>query len=273
MATKQVLYFDEEAEAEKIFKEGFGGKLDYGRIYIVAKYMRQKMNLGAKRLEKELISFCEKEDKNFNAVLDRDLVRKWVNSAMNYDLRIVRSVGLTQKEIDTLASIEKSDDRKVLFVILVFSKAVKKGYTIRKKGGRVPSKRYYLKNHYLSDIVRLSGINRLSITNLCYIIYDNRELFSFYSPEREICELMYVDVDGEEVFEVDDLENMMNSYNELFTENETLCSVCGEPFDKTGNNQKYCSDCAKVQRNKKMADYMQKYRAKQENKAEIEENG
>lgn len=66
MATKKRFSFDEEKEAEEIFKNGFpGGKLDYGKMYLIAKYFRETFGYGEVRLEREMLKFCKEHDKNF----------------------------------------------------------------------------------------------------------------------------------------------------------------------------------------------------------------
>ena len=42
------------------------------------------------------------------------------------------------------------------------------------------------------------------------------------------------------------------------TESVKGCEVCGKPFRATGSRAKYCERCAKIQRNKRQREYMQR---------------
>jgi hypothetical protein len=108
MRTKKHFSFDEEKDAEKIYNNGFlNGTIDYSQMYLVAKYIRQTCGYGEIRLEKAVIKFCENQDKNFNKITEADTIRKWVKSALNYDLRKIDSVTLSVKEIDILKKNRK----------------------------------------------------------------------------------------------------------------------------------------------------------------------
>ena len=48
MRTKKDFIFDEKSEAKKIINNGFeNNKIDYGKMYLVAKYTKDKNNYGA----------------------------------------------------------------------------------------------------------------------------------------------------------------------------------------------------------------------------------
>ena len=124
MRSKKVFSFDEEKDAEEVIKNGFpNGTIDYNKMYLVAKYFRKSFKYGAIRLERELIKFCKDQDRNFNPVIDADSVKKWVKSAMNYELRKIDSITISQKEIDALKNIDQPHERKLLFITFVLSKA------------------------------------------------------------------------------------------------------------------------------------------------------
>lgn len=267
--SKRVLYFDEEKEAERILKEGFpNGSIDFAKMFLVSKYFKKKKGITGKRLEEEIIQFCKQCDKSFNPITQHRAIASWIRSAMRYDLRKIDSVWITKKEVDLLSEVEDAKSRKVLFTLLVLARAVKKSYTRREKEGHVESSRYYIKNSYLPDVVRLVGMSRVTITQVCYVIYDYKHLFGFYPPEREVTELLYADHYGEPYFEIKDLENVSKFYNIMFAKKDASCPICNKPFTKASNSQKYCDDCAEEARATRMRKYMQKYRKSKESEAE-----
>lgn len=257
MRSKRVFFFDEEREAKETILYGFpGGKIDYNRMYLVAKYFRQSLNYGAVRLEKEIISFCQKQDKNFNAIVEAEAVKKWVNSAMAYDLRKIDSVSITKWEIDSLRQVPNARDRKILFVILVFSKALKQGNTRRDKSKLKVSTNYYIRYSNFQDIIRLSKVSNLTEIGLSNLLYNYASFFTFYNPEKELIRLEYVDNSPQQDFVIYELEDVASSYEIFFGKNIVSCENCGQTFSRTNGNQRYCHTCsseirAKRKRNEK----------------------
>jgi len=260
MRNKKVFSFDEERDAEQVIREGFpNGAIDYSKMYLVAKYFRQKFNYGEIRLERELIKFCKTQDKNFNPVVDSESIKKWIKAAMDYNLRKIESVTISQKEIDFLKGINVSKDRKLLFLTLILSKALKKIEHTK----QAVSDKYYIRYNNFLDIVRLAGISNVSEVGLADIIYKYREYFTIYSPERELLKINYADPTGEGV-EIDDMDRIMDYYN-LFFENKKnmiFCEVCGKQVEKNNNKQKYCKECSTARRKLQVNKSVKKLRDK-----------
>ena len=134
MRSKKTFSFDEEKDAEQIIINGFENKaIDYTKMYVIAKYFKDKFGYGEIRLERELIKFCKQQDKNFNPIVDSDSIKKWVKSAMNYALRKIKNIIVSKKEIKFLKTIDNTKDRKLLFMTLVMAKALKFRNTRRNK--------------------------------------------------------------------------------------------------------------------------------------------
>jgi len=264
MRSKKSFSFDEEKDAEKIFNNGFpDGIIDYSKMYLVAKYIRQTFDYGEIRLEKELIRFCQKQDINFNPITEAHTIKKWVRSALNYDLRKIESVSVSQKEIDTLKAINNNKDKKLLFTILIFSKALKIGSVKRDKSKLRTSEHYYIHYNNFSDIIRLSRLNNISETDLADILHGYYNYFIFYNAERELIRLNYVDKNPENEIVIGDLNNVMEYFNILFQEHKPIsrCINCGKEIKKNSNIQKYCKECAKLKSREQQKELMRKRRS------------
>ncbi len=48
-------------------------------MYIVSKYIRQTFDYGEIRLEKAVIKFCKEQDPNFNPIMERESIKKWIS--------------------------------------------------------------------------------------------------------------------------------------------------------------------------------------------------
>lgn len=249
MKNKKTFSFDEERDAEITYYQGFPNKtIDYNKMYLIAKYIRQTYDLGEIRLEKELIKYCLSQDEYFNPVVEEKAIRKWVKSAMNYNLRKIEGIHVSQKEIDFLKNIKTSKERKLLFSILIFSKALKKGNVKRDKKNLRTSNNYYIHYNNFQDIIRISKLMNMNDTDLADVIHNHKECFSFYKPEKELLRLEYVDKNPEKEIFITDMNNISNYYNILFETQKApaICKNCGKEIIKTNNKQKYCKECAKL---------------------------
>jgi hypothetical protein len=265
MRSKKTFSFNEERDAEKIVLEGFpNGTIDYSQMYLVAKYFRQSFNYGEIRLERELIKFCKAQDKNFNPVIDSEAIRKWVKSAMNYNLRKIESISISDKEIETLKEIENPRDRRILFVTLVLAKALKQRNTRRNKTDLKVSDNYYIRYNNLLDITRLAKATNISEIDLTDIFHKYRKYFIFYSPERELIRLEYADKNPETKNVIEDMDKILEYYEIFFGKKPTKeslknCIVCGKELVKKSNRQKTCSvTCANELNRRRVAKFRSK---------------
>jgi hypothetical protein len=271
MRNKKIFSFDEERDAEKIIKDGFpNSSIDYSKMYLIAKYFRHSFKYGAIRLEKEIIKFCKSQDKNFNPVVESEAIKRWVNSAMLYDLRKIDSINISQKEIDFLKTIELAKDRKLLFMTLILAKALKKRNTRHKQEVVKTSDNYYIHYNNFLDIIRLAKVKNTSEIDFAKILYKYKTNFTFYNAEKELIRVDYADIDTEHGILIDNLDKTFEYY-ELFFNNNTIkkinhCIRCDNPIVKSNNNQKYCTNCAKLIKAEKTKDRVAKWRDAHEQK-------
>jgi len=262
MAIKKHFSFDEEADAEKIIKEGFAGKnIDYGQMYLVAKYFRDKLKYGEVRLEREIIKFCKEQDKNFNPIVEAEAIKKWVKTAMNYDLRKVEGITISKKEIDFLKTIEIEKDRKLLFATLIMAKALKDSSTRRKNKSTGTNENYYVRYGNIPDIIKISGV-KISEVNACFILFKYKKLFGLYSPEKELIKVEFIDKEQENSFEIKEANKAMEYYEVFFGKPLETCSICGKDFVKKSNRQKMCESCSIEIKRKQSYDRKQKWKDK-----------
>lgn len=268
MRNKKSFSFDEETDAQKVYNQGFpDGCIDYSKMYLVAKFVRQTFGYGEIRLERELIRFCKEQDKNFNPIIEADAIKKWVRSAMKYDLRKIESVSLSQREVDFIKKIDSNKDKKLLFSILVFSKALKKGSVKRDKSKLKTSDNYYIHYNNFQDIIRLSKINNISETDLADVLYKYKDYFTFYNAERELIRLDFIDKKPHKEILIYDLNNISNYFSILFENHKPIstCEICGIEIEKNSNVQKYCKKCSKQIANEQRKFLMRNLRKRRKN--------
>lgn len=263
MRTNKAFMFNEEKIAEEIIRNGFEkGIIDYGKMYVVAKYFREKYDYGAVRLEREIIDFCKSVDPNFNPITQAEYIKKWVKSAMEYNLRKINDVYISKKDVAFLEEIENNQDRKLLFAVLVLAKAMKKSGTRRAQGEYKTSDNYYIRYSNLTDISKISGI-KISKLQLADMLHRYSEYFTFYTPNKELIKVEFVDKADPEDIKIDSLEDVSEMYEKLFEKKEivAICEICGKNFTKASNRQKYCKECGTETDREKAKERMRKSRS------------
>jgi len=245
MSSKKIFSFDEEKDAEIAIENGFDNSIiDYNKMHLIAKYFRDKFNYGAIRLEREIIKFCKEQNKNFNPVTEAESIKKWVRSAMNYDLRKVEGVTISQKEIDTLKEVEIEKDRRLLFATLVFSKALRNSSTRRKNAIKRTSDNYYIRYNNLLDIIRVSGVKNVSELNFVRILHKYKKWFQSYSPEKELIKVLFIDPVQGDPIEIKEMDDIMSYYEIYYGKMMEVCEGCGKLFNRKANNQTRCTECS-----------------------------
>lgn len=267
MKNRKSFLFNEAEEALNILTNGFeDGKINYSKMYIVAKYMRETFGYGRVNLEKEIINFCKTQDANFNPIVENEQIKKWIKSALNYNLRVIDSVFVTKNEIEFLKKVELTTDRKILYTILILSKALKKRNTKDKKSIPIKtSENYYIKYSNFTDVIRLSKISKLSEIQLAKILHKHKEKFKFYSPEKELIRLEYAETESKDMYEVKNLSNISESYK-IFFENIkdiSICDTCHKEFEKINNRQQRCNTCSIEVKKERKRKRMQNIRKQQ----------
>lgn len=258
MRAKKIFSFDEEKDAEKIIQAT--GTLNYSDIYLVAKYFRQKFGYGEIRLEKELIKFCKSRDENFNPVVEAEQIKKWIKSAMTYGLRKIDYVTISQKEINFLKTIEAPKERRLMFATLIMAKALKKRSTKSDSKNLKTSDNYYIHYSNFLDIIRIAKVTNFSELDLAGLFGKYKEQFSFYSPEKELIRIEFIDKEPEAEIRINNPESCSDYYDTFFGEQKivALCENCKKQFIKRANNQKLCDNCAKEKRRIYQRDLMRK---------------
>ena len=260
MRIKKYFIFDEETKAKQIIKNGFpDNKIDYGEMYLVAKYFRQKYNLKEKELREILIKFCKKQDGEFNPIRDSKNLRKWIKSAMNYNLRIINSITISENDINFIKKIETERDKKIFFAILVLVKSFKKGST-RIGIDYKKSDKYYLRYSNLGDIIKIAGLKNTKDVDIAKIIYNYQEHFTFYMPEKELIRVEWIDKTPQGEITISEFDNLLSLYAILFGEKFERCSICGKEYIKKSNRQKYCEKCVEDIKRKQTRKRVAKHR-------------
>ena len=153
-----------------------------------------------------------------------------------YPLHEIDHIGITQSELDAIATAETINQRKLLFTLLCLAKY---NNMVNPRNNNWVSQDakvvFPLANITMNSARKNTMINKLWIAGRVTFsqIVDNTNL-----------NVSIVDDEGEEVLQVTDMRNLGNQYMMYCGEPYIECAECGLVIRKANNKHKYCKDCA-----------------------------
>jgi DNA-directed RNA polymerase subunit RPC12/RpoP len=234
---KKRFIYSETHKAEEIINNGFPNKeINYGEMYVVAKYFRLVQGMGERKLENKLIEFCTKQSKDFNPVLDADYIKKWVRHAMKSDhMREVDKLVITQAEMEKIKTIRDLQHRKVLFALLVFAKS----------SAEKIAEKYFVNFSRFKDVIELLDF-RMTEPTLINILSEfyALKLIVVYSPEKELIRIDFAKDDSPMALTIKQIDRSLEYYKTYFGGVSGYCADCGREIVKKSNSQVRCESCS-----------------------------
>jgi len=262
---------NEKIIVDKIIEDGFsGGFANWKDIALLAKYYRWELGYGDRRIRSSINRFCEDNDKNFNSIRSRDMVWNATRQSKRYKLRDVKDIGVTLKEVKNIQSAKDFKHQKLLFVLLVFSKALKHSYVSTKPGRRQFG--YSVSNSLVKNVIDAAKIS-IPSREFFYIVHELYKLELVRPTYSDTIKLMFVDEKSKPVIIVDDTENIISFYVNYCGGEIGYCQECGDSFvkEKNINRYKFCDVCAMEVRRLKTRDRVRKHRIKAKKNVTLEE--
>ena len=162
----------------------------------------------------------------------------------------IDSVGITQNELDKIASVNGGMAQRVLFTLLCLAKL----------GNAISPKNNNWVNREHKDIFSLANSRTINQKRRCDMLrwMWNNGLIDFSKIVDNInIRVMIVDDESPVVIRVGDFRNLGNQYRMYCGENYMQCECCGVVIKKNANNQRYCRDCHIVEQKKQKKKWYQ----------------
>ena len=232
---------NENGDINSVLFHGFrNGVANYVDIFLLAKYYIWICGYSKSKTSKAIAAFCQEHDKNFNFIRDRKMVKTAINRAYKFDIKNIKKIEITLKELSAIEKIKNFKYQKIAFIMLVIAKV--------KHTGKNPD--YYISRDLDRDIIRLSG---LKITRRVFddihkllcdlgLIQPSRPGFRKYNTDK----LLFVDAEGKVGIVVDDFTGdtmVIQKYLDYYGGEMLWCNGCGKLKRKYSNRQKRCREC------------------------------
>jgi len=237
------LIFNELKYAENLLTE-HNEKIKVADLFILAKYFRH-LGKNNSQIKKDLIDYCLQHDSSFNVDLSSKMINSVLNKSKKYQLRIVESVLVTQKEIEKIKTLNDYKCEKILFTMLVLSLV---------KGEKPDGKNYYVNESFyrVVKLAKIATINKAERNALMFKINSSGlAVATLYGSFK----VNFVDrEDKTNSIIVDDFDNIGNFYH--------IYCECGNMIEKNSYKKSICSKCYKEERKRMKNEYIKNVRMK-----------
>lgn len=230
---------NEKEYAEQIIEKGEVGNKPTSTLFLLSKYYRQEKKLSERKTAEKLNEFMKQNYKGYNEALWEDIIEDISKKGKKYLIQEIKSIDITQKELDEISKLTNMKYEKLLFTMLCYAKLyntlsetnngwintdIKEIY----KSARVTVKYRNDKFLYLNDLEE-TGLISFSNKN------DNLNM-----------RINFIDNDSDVVLKITDFRELGYEYQNYIGDGKFIrCSECGRIVRKNGKSDKYCSNCAK----------------------------
>jgi hypothetical protein len=245
-----VIIFDEKKYAEKIIKGGFQTK--HKHVYelnILSKfYFSQGKDIN--EVKELVVKFCEKYVDYFNIDEWYKVINKTIEIAEKSKFITGKVVNITEKELKQIQQLEKLNEQKIAFVMLVLYKF------------------YDYKKFEISveDLFRLCKLTLKSQTKLKLLqSLTSKELIDITMGGKRF--VKFADKKSESVITIINFEDFIYKYLRYIGEGKFGdCESCGEIIKLTSSTKKYCKECANEKEKQRQRDKWHRYKNKNSKK-------
>ena len=230
---------------------------DYKVIQILIKYYYLKGSENKLDIREKTIEAMLKSNEDFNRANWTNYIDKSIEKILK-NIRVfgktpkilnIEKVDIYKEELDYIDSFKYVQQRKVLFVLLVYAKMYNQ---------MLDSEEGWITENF-SDILKESksklGNNQYRL-ELMKELKDIGAINVFFKKGSCHTKINYLKEDGEKALEVNDLNGIIYFYLKYKGERWTKCEHCGEKYIKQSSKKpkRYCPSCAKEIHQKQIND-------------------
>jgi len=242
----QTIY--DELKYAEILLESQGRRMLWARDYmILAKYFMTKKGMPLRKAEVAVFDYASNHAEGYNETLFAEDIIKAVRRAKGKELRLPKDVIVTKKELDIIKGVNNYRYEKILFVMLVLSKANHKEDN--------NSGKYYI-SKAPGEIFRLAHTTQKKGENIMGYLY-SIGLLEHSNLYGGAFEILFVDKekDWEVGISVNNMENIASEY-------PFFCEKCGKIIEKKTKFHTKCDVCYDEYRKEVIKNNAQRYRNK-----------
>lgn len=241
------MLIDEYEIAERILStKTINNKSD---LFVVAKYLRTEMECNEKETLEMLITIAKKSKFEFNPVKSIPFLESISKKAINYKLKKVDYVDITQHEVDEIKKIDSVKIQRVAFTLLVYAKY----------NNKLSQDNDNWCNIGINEIYKIARVSTRNTKEKALILNKLNTLgyIAFSKKNTNLnCRYLLIDDKEDSFLRVNDLRELGYQYIAIDNKNQFVtCQKCGAIVKKKSKNDystKYCAECSQSLRNENL---------------------
>ena len=241
-----MLVLNENTHFKKLNENGFEKYPNKRDLLVLCKGWLQEKEYSDEQLKHKMIEFCKNYNSQFNTSKAEGLflsVLKDIHKENKFEFN--KHINITINEIKALENLDSFKKQKIMFVILSLAKWRNVNYIYLNNGSSIK----------VSDIFELAKVKCTKKEQFKILHELNEEGFIDVQLKPILkCMIPICDCDSNSINEIEfDIDDDLIFH----WENYVLphCEICGNPFERKSNRQKYCAKCAKVVKNEQNKSY------------------
>ena len=248
-----MIIFDEVNYAEAIIRNGCSKRNVLLDFNILAKYYLYHLNLSEQEVREKMLGVLKDSDIYIPISYLIPKIDRAIKFAKNETLKTLDAIPIYKEELDVIQNLPK-EVQDLAFEYLFLSK-----WSNDEKG-------FFLNQ---ADAKRLLGnlsMRNNKLQSLNYILEKEGYIKFIDTKTKELIKVLKKMDNGEEVFKITDFNHPTLHFRQYLGERIVVCNICGCLVKPRGNKQKYCKDCARVQKLKQTNDSKKRKSVREENK-------
>lgn len=270
--------YKERDHALELLTNGFTSKYILTELKIIAKFYNEQ---GHDEIDIKLLleEFCKKYLKGYNKAVHFRIINNAAAYGTQEKNKLIQidNIPISSNELACIDSYDIPHEyKRVLFTLLTLTKLTKE--YIRIKDGEIKSNEYYFGGHKnYRELVSTSKItfktnkksNVKNIHDLIHIL-DEKGIVKITGNGNIKLLFMYdIEINDSPTITVKKYGSIGFYYDLHRGENRIKeCESCSDFVKMTGNKTKYCKDCAKEKKHKKITEINKKNRLKRRSQSE-----
>lgn len=246
---------NEKEYIERIIEKGEVGNKPTSTLFLLSKYYRQEKNLGVKETFDKLNEFMHKNYKGYNEALWENTIEDISKKGKKYLMQEIKSIKVTQSELDEIAKVANIKYEKLLFTMLCYGKLY--DFLSETNNGWIHT-----------DIKEIYKVARVTVKykNDKFLYLNDLEKFGLITFSKKNDDLKirvnFINNNSDVILNVTDFRELGYEYqNYIGDGNFVRCSECGRLIKKRSskdNSTKYCLSCKKDKKNEQNKEYYKK---------------
>ena len=230
-----MIIFDEVDYAEAIIRNGCSKRNVLLDFNILAKYYMYYIGLSEQGTKEKMLDVLKNSDIYIPISYLLLKIDRAINFAKTETLRTMDAIPVYKEEIEIINKLPK-EVRELAFEYLFLSK-----WSKNEKG-------FYLNQADAKKLLGITTMRNSKLQALNYILEQEKYIKFVDTKTKELIKVLGKIDNGEEILLITDFNHPTLHYKQYMGEKIINCDICKCLVKPRGNKQKYCKDCAKIQK-------------------------